>query len=112
MEEKKIYIGNLEYSTSEDEVKNLLEENGISVQSVSLIKDKFSGRPKGFGFAEFSTEEDAQKAIDFLNGKEVNGRTLKASKAQKREPRRDNRGGGGFGGGRGGYGGGGRGNSW
>lgn len=110
MEEKKIYIGNLEYSTTEDEVKAILEENGVTPESINFIKDKYSGRPKGFGFGEFATPEDAQKAIDVLNGKEVNGRTLKVSKAQKRQPRKDFGGGGGGrdGGGRGGFGGGGR----
>jgi len=106
MEEKKIYIGNLEYSTTEDEVRAIMEENGITPDSINFIKDKYSGRPKGFGFAEFSSPEDAQKAIDLLNGKEINGRTLKVSKAQKRKPRSDF--GGGGGGGRGGFGGGNR----
>ena len=99
-EEKKIYIGNLDYNATEADVRNLLEENGITAQSVNLISDKYTGRAKGFGFVEFETEEQTQQAIDLLNGKSLNGRTLKVSKAQKRQPRRDNFGGGGGGGGR------------
>ena len=101
-EQKKIYLGNLEYGVTESDLRNLLEEKGISVQEIKLISDKYTNRPKGFGFAEFATEEEAQKAIDALNGQELNGRTLKVSKAQKMKPRRDNFGSGG------GYGGGGR----
>ena len=95
MEEgKKIYIGNLEYSVTENDLSRLLEEKGINAQKITVIMDKYSGRSKGFGFAEFETEEEVQKAIDSLNGQELNGRTLKASKAQKMKPRRDNFGGG------------------
>lgn len=94
MEEKKIYIGNLEYGTSEDEVRAILEEGGISPQEIRFIIDKYTGRPKGFGFAEFETAELAQKAIDLLNGKELNGRTLNVSKAKKMRPRGDTFGGG------------------
>jgi RNA recognition motif-containing protein len=104
-EDKKIYIGNLEFGITEDELKKVIEEKGITVKEVKIITDKFSGRSKGFGFAEFETEEQAQQAIDALNGHEINGRALRVSKAQKmqpRAPRRDN-----FGG-QGGYSGGGR----
>jgi len=108
-EQKKVYMGNLEYGVTEDDLKKLFEEKGISVEEVKLISDKYTGRPKGFGFAEFATEEAAQQAIDALNDYELNGRKLKVSKAQKMKPRRDNFGGGGsssggFGGGGGGGG--------
>ena len=110
-EEKKIYIGNLEYGVTESELSGLLEAEGISVTEIKLIRDKLTDRPKGFGFAEFATAEDAQKAIDALNGKELNGRKLNVNKAKKMQPRRDNFGGGGGGGG--GYsGGGGRGSRY
>lgn len=89
-EEKKIYIGNLEFGLSEEELKSLIESKGIAVMDVRIIKDKFSGRSKGFGFAEFETPELAQAAIDALNGQEVNGRTLRVNKAQKMKPRNDN----------------------
>ena len=100
-EEKKIYIGNLEFDLTEEELKSTIESKGIAVQEVRIIKDKYSGKSKGFGFAEFETPELAQQAIDALNGQEINGRTLRVNKAQKMKPRRDN-----FGGGQGGYGGG------
>lgn len=86
-ETKKIYVGNLEYAVTEDILKNFMTEKGINPTQINIIMDKFSGRPKGFGFAEFATEEEAQKAIDALNGQELNGRPLKVSKAQKMEPR-------------------------
>ncbi len=97
-EEKKIYIGNLEYGVTEGDLRKLLEEKGISVDEIKLISDRATGRPKGFGFAEFANEEAAQQAIDALNDYELNGRKLKVNKAQKMKPRRDN-----FGGGGGGY---------
>lgn len=105
-EEKKIYIGNLEFGLTEDDLKKMLEEKGITAKEVKVITDKFSGRSKGFGFAEFETEEQAQQAIDALNGQEINGRTLRVNKAQKMRPRengeRRNNFGGGNGGGNGG----------
>jgi len=97
-EQKKIYIGNLEYGVTESDLRKLFEEKGISVEEIKLISDKYTGRPKGFGFAEFATEETVQQAIGALNDYELNGRKLKVSKAQKMKPRRDNFGsGGGFG---------------
>lgn len=86
-EEKKIYIGNLEYSVRENTLKSLLEEKGIAVKDVKVITDKFTGKSKGFGFAEFNTEEETQKAIDALNGQEVNGRALKVNRARPMVPR-------------------------
>ena len=62
-EEKKVYIGNLSYDLTEDDVRKLIEEKGITVKEVKLISDRNTGRAKGFGFAEFETEEDAQKTI-------------------------------------------------
>jgi len=100
-EAKKIYIGNLEYGVAEGDIQRTLEEKGITAKEVTIIKDRDTGRSKGFGFAEFETEEEAQKAIDALNGQELNGRTLKVNKAQKMKPRRDSFGGGGGGGFRG-----------
>ena len=103
-EEKKVYIGNLEYGVGENELKALLDEKGIAAKEITVIIDKYTGRSKGFGFAEFETADDAQKAIDALNGQDLNGRALKVNRAQKRKPRSD------FGGGSGsGNGGGGRG---
>lgn len=102
---KKIYVGNLSYSTTEGELTNLFEQIG-QVDSVNVITDRDTGRSKGFAFVEMSGE-DAEKAIGQLNGTEVNGRTLTVNEARPREERSGNRGGyGGGGGGRGGYGGG------
>ncbi len=97
-EEKKIYIGNLEFGLSEEELKKIIEEKGVSVKEVKIIKDKYTGRSKGFGFAEFETEEQTQQAIDALNGQDLNGRALRVNKAQKMRPRSDNFGGGSGGG--------------
>ena len=86
-EAKKVYLGNLEYSLTENEIRQAIEEKGIKVKDVKVITDKFSGRPKGFGFAEFETEEEADKAIQALDGQQLKGRTLKVNKARKRERR-------------------------
>ncbi len=85
-EDKKIYIGNLEYSVKDSTLKALLEEKGIAVKDIKVITDKFTGKSKGFGFAEFDTEEETQKAIDALNGQDVNGRALKVNKARQMVP--------------------------
>jgi len=100
---KKLYVGGLSYSTTEDTLKNTFSEAG-AVETATIILDKMSGRSKGFGFVEMSTEEEAAKAIEMFNGKELEGRTLTVNEARpmtERPPRRDfNRGGGrGFGGG-------------
>ena len=96
----KIYVGNMSYDTDESDLRKAFEEHG-SVDSVNIITDRDTGRPKGFGFVEMSDDGEAQAAIDALNDKEFMGRTLKVNKAR---PRNDNRGGGGRGGGRGGFG--------
>ncbi len=103
---KKLYVGGLSYSTTEDGLRNLFAQAG-TVESVAVIADKFSGRSKGFGFVEMSTDEEAQKAIETYNGKEFDGRTITVNEARPMESRPRtggfNRGGGG--GGRGGFGG-------
>ena len=81
----KLHIGNLPFSVGEDELKELLAS--YNPTEVTLIKDKFSGRSKGFGFAEIPSDEDAQKAISELNGKDVQGRELKVSEARPMEER-------------------------
>ena len=95
---KKLYVGGLSYSTTEDTLRAAFAELG-TVESATVIMDKMSGRSKGFGFVEMSTEEEAQKAIDTLNGKELDGRTITVNEARPQEPRRDGDRGGGFGGG-------------
>lgn len=95
---KKIYVGNLPFSATEDEIRGLFERHG-SVTSVSLINDRETGRPRGFGFVEME-ETGADAAIQALDGKDFGGRSLRVNEAQ------DRRGGGGGGGGYGGGGGG------
>jgi len=96
-----IYVGNLSGQVTEDELRTEFEAFG-QVDSVSIIKDKFTGESRGFGFVEMSNAEEAKKAIEGLNGKEVGGRTLSVNEARPREdkPRGGGRGGGGGGGGR------------
>ena len=98
---KRIYVGNLSYQTTENDLTNLFEQAG-QVESVNIITDRDTGRSKGFGFVEMGAE-DADKAIAQFNGMEVNGRSLTVNEARPREERS----GGNRGGGRGGYGGGG-----
>lgn len=108
MNSAKLYVGNLSYETSEASVRTLFEAHG-EVTSVNLITDRDSGRPKGFGFVEMGTAEEAQKAKTALDGTQVDGRALKVDVAKEQVPRAP-RSGGGYGGG---YGGGSRGgNRW
>jgi len=86
----KLYVGNLPFSVDEESFKKLFA--GYDAEEVSLIKDKFSGRSKGFGFVTISDEAAAKKALAEMNGKEVDGRELKVSEArpmEERPPRRD-----------------------
>ncbi len=101
---KKIYVGNLPFSATDDDVNQLFSQHG-TVHSVALINDRETGRPRGFGFVEMDDNE-ATAAISALNGFEMNGRNLRVNEA---EDRRGGGGGGGGGGrgGRGGFGGGG-----
>lgn len=94
-EQKKLYIGNLSYNVGEEELRSFMEEKGITATDIKIIVDKYSGKSKGFGFAEFETEEQAQAAIDSLNEQEFSGRKLTVNKARKMQPRKDNFGGGG-----------------
>ncbi len=94
-----IYVGNMSYDVKEDDLRKLFEAYG-EVDSVNIIKDKYSGQSKGFGFVEMSDEEKAKAAIEGLNQTELMGRSIKVSKAKPRTERRDNRRGGGGGGGR------------
>ena len=97
--DSKLYVGNLPYSATEEELSSLFSQAG-AVTSVAIIKDRESGRSKGFAFIEMSNADEAQKAISLLNGRSMGGRDLRVSIARPREE-----GGGGGGGGRGGYGG-------
>ena len=92
-----IYVGNLSYETTEEDLRLAFGEFG-AVESVNIIKDKFSGQSKGFGFVEMTSKAEGQSAIDGLNGKENKGRTLKVNEARPRTEKPGGRGG--FGGGR------------
>ncbi|MHA7111246.1 RNA recognition motif domain-containing protein [Sunxiuqinia elliptica] len=100
-----IFVGNLNYAITEDDMREIFEEYG-ELSSVKLITDKFTGRSKGFGFVEMPDAEQAKKAIEELNGADVEGRTMVVNESI--EKKRDNRSGGGFRGGNnrggGGYG--------
>ena len=105
----KIYVGNLSYEITEQDLRLALEQFG-QVESATIIKDKYSGQSKGFGFVEMASKAEGQAAIEGLNGKELKGRALNVNEAR---PRNETRGGGrgfsggrGYGGGRGGQGGG------
>ena len=101
---KKLYVGNLSYSTTEDQIRQLFAQTG-EVESVSLITDRETGRAKGFGFVEMSTEEAATEAIKRFNGFTIDNRALTVNEARPREERSGGDGGGrsGGGGGRGRY---------
>lgn len=99
----RIYVGNLPYDVTEEELQQEFQAYG-EVASVSIISDKFSGRPKGFGFVEMGSQSEGEVAIEGLNGKVLKERTIVVNEAR---PRPDNRSGGSYGGDRngGGYGG-------
>lgn len=87
-----IYVGNLSYSVTEKDLKETFEAFG-RVESANIVKDKYSGRSRGFGFVEMPEEAEAQSAIDGLKDKELKGRTMKVNKARSRPGGRDGRGG-------------------
>lgn len=98
---KKLYVGNLSYSSTQEQIRSLFEQAG-EVSEVSIITDRETGRSKGFGFVEMATEEAAQEAIKRFNGYSLDARPLTVNEARPREdrgggfgggPRRDNRGG-------------------
>ncbi len=107
--EVKLYVGNLSYSTTEDELRTLFAQAG-SVASVALIKDRDTGSSKGFAFIEMTTQAEAQKAISMFNEYKMGERALTVNLARPREERSGGGGRGGFGGGNRGGGGGGGGN--
>ena len=102
---RKLYVGNIPYETNEDDLQNLFAQAG-AVESVSVMRDRETGRARGFAFVEMVTDEDAQKAISQLNEHPFGGRRLTVNEARPQAPR-----GGGFGGGHGPGGGGSRGRS-
>ncbi len=89
---KKLYVGNLSYSINNDSLKDMFSAAG-TVESATIIMDKMTGRSKGFGFVEMSTDEEAQKAIEMFDGKEMEGRALTVNEARPMEPRAPREGG-------------------
>ena len=115
---KKLYVGNLSYSVSDDSLQQHFSEFG-TITSAKVMMDRDSGRSKGFGFVEMSSDAEAQAAISGMNGKSVDGRDMVVNEARPMEPRTGGFGGGGGGGrreggggGGGGYGGGGGGGGY
>ena len=100
--ESKLYVGNLSYGMSDSDLQRIFEPHG-TVQSAQVIMDRDTGRSKGFGFVEMSSDQEAKAAIAALNGQQLGGRALTVNEARPREDRGGSRGG--SGGGRGGYGG-------
>ena len=90
--EKKLFVGGLSYETTEETLKETFSQAG-TVESANVITDKISGRSKGFGFVEMSSEEEAQKAIEMFNGKELDGKNVTVNKARPLESRPLRRGG-------------------
>lgn len=96
---KKLYVGGIAYATTQDALRDYFAQAG-QVTSASIIMDKMTGRSKGFGFVEMSTDEEAANAVTMFNGKEFDGRMLTVNEARPLEPRAPRQGGnGGFGGG-------------
>ncbi|MFA6617481.1 MAG: RNA-binding protein [Candidatus Neomarinimicrobiota bacterium] len=81
-----IYVGNLPYGTTDEDIKSLFSEFG-EVSSVNIIKDRMTGNSKGFGFVEMENDDEGQKAIEEINGKELQGRSLKVNLARPRQER-------------------------
>jgi cold-inducible RNA-binding protein len=105
---KKLYVGNLPFSSTEDQLHEWFSQIGVTPSGVNLIRDRFTGQSRGFAFVEVSNDEDADRAINSLNGQNFGGRNLVVNEARPQAERGGGGGGrGGYGGGRGGHGGGG-----
>jgi len=100
----KLYVGNLNFTTTEEGLRSAFEAHGLTVKEVAIPSDRETGRPRGFAFVTLASDAEAKTAIEAMDGRDLDGRNLKVNEAQERPPRS---GGGGGGGGRGGYGGGG-----
>jgi len=98
----KLYVGNLPFKIREEDLQTLFQQAG-AVETVNIIRDKFSGQSRGFGFVEMASPDDAQKAIQMFNGHSMDNREIIVNEARPQAPRSPRPGGGG-GGGRGGYG--------
>lgn len=100
MQQNKLYVGNFPYTVDEDQLRDIFSQYG-DIEDIALIKDRETGRPKGFGFVTFASQQAAEKALE-QNGKDLGGRPLKVNMATEKPARGGRSGGGGGGGGRGG----------
>lgn len=82
---KKLFVGNLPYSANEQDVQNFFAENGVAVDTVTVMRDRFTGQVRGFGFVEINDDAAAQKACDNCHGKDLMGRTLVVNEARPKE---------------------------
>jgi len=99
---KKLYVGNLPFSVTEDSLHEFFAQAGVNPSAINLIRDRFTGQSRGFAFVEIGNDEEADRAVNSMNGQNFGGRNLVVNEARPQTER----GGGGGGGGRGGYGGG------
>jgi cold-inducible RNA-binding protein len=99
---KRLYVGNLNYRTTEDDLRAAFSEGGRNVTDVHIVTDRETGRPRGFAFVEMSTDEEAQAAVSALDGRDLQGRTIQVNEARERTTGGPRGGGGGGGGRRGG----------
>lgn len=84
---KRLYVGNLSWDTTEDTLRLTFEQDGRNATDVHIVTDRDTGRPRGFGFVEMSTEEEAQAAIEALDGVELDGRNIRVNEARERPQR-------------------------
>lgn len=84
---KKLFVGNLPYSANEPDVQGFFETAGVTVDSVTVMRDRFTGQARGFGFVEIHDDGAAQRAVDACNGKELNGRAVVVNEARPMTPR-------------------------
>ena len=90
---KKLFVGNLPYSANETDIQNFFSAQGVTVDSVTVMRDKFTGQPRGFGFVEINDDGMAQRAVETCHGKDLMGRPLVVNEARPMTPREDGGGG-------------------
>jgi RNA recognition motif-containing protein len=84
---KKLFVGNLPYAANETDLQNFFADNGVAIDSVTVMRDRFTGQARGFGFVEISDDSAAQRAVDACHGKDLMGRTLVVNEARPMTPR-------------------------
>jgi RNA recognition motif-containing protein len=92
---KKLFVGNLPYAANETDVQNFFADNGVTIDSVTVMRDRFTGQARGFGFVEINDDTAAQRAVDACHGKDLMGRTLVVNEARPMTAREGGGGGGG-----------------